>query len=153
MPTVNPRVNVTLSPSLDQLVTRLAGLQRVSKSQVLRELLEAAEPALQRAVTLMAAAASASADVKRGLAQALQAGMSTIEDQLEHELATRDSYGPDLVVVAEGVRPGRRRTSQAEGAKATGALKLAETPVSLTGGLGRVTRGPGKASKPVRKGS
>ena len=44
MPTLNPRINVTLAPSSDSLVQRLATFQGVSKSQVLRELLDAAEP-------------------------------------------------------------------------------------------------------------
>ena len=46
MPTVNPRINVTLSLSLFGMVDELAKHQRVSKSMVLRELLEASEPAL-----------------------------------------------------------------------------------------------------------
>ena len=36
MPTVNPRINVTLSPSLFGMVDELAKHQRVSKSMVLR---------------------------------------------------------------------------------------------------------------------
>ena len=71
MPTVNPRINVTLSPSLDLLVVRLAAMQRMSKAQVLRELLEAAEPALQRAVTLMEAASKAAPGVLSGLRDSL----------------------------------------------------------------------------------
>ena len=46
MPTINPRINVTLSPSLYGMVGELAKYQRVSRSMVLRELLEASEPAL-----------------------------------------------------------------------------------------------------------
>ena len=38
MPTVNPRMNVTLSPALCGKVDELAKHQRVSKSMVLREL-------------------------------------------------------------------------------------------------------------------
>ena len=69
MPTVNPRINVTLSPQLDLIVQRMATCQRVSKSQVLRELLEAAEPALQRAVVLMEAAAGMAGAMKEGCRQ------------------------------------------------------------------------------------
>ena len=58
MPTVNPRINVTLSPSLFGMVDELAKHQRVSKSMVLRELLEASEPALAQVVAMLKAAES-----------------------------------------------------------------------------------------------
>ena len=157
MPTLNPRVNVTLSPSLDALLGQLAELQSSSKSQVLRELLQAAEPALRRAVTLMAAASRASDQVKRGLAEALGAGMNAIEGQLEHELGDLDRYGPDLVAAMEGGSPlmtdrvaARARKPKASAAPAPKTVrKRVTTPVALTGGLGRSgTRGqkPGKVS-------
>jgi hypothetical protein len=148
MPTVNSRVNVTLSPSLHRLVSRLAEFQKVSKSQVLRELLEAAEPALQRAVTLMASASQASAQVKTGLAAALDLSMDTLEGNLERELAHIDQYGPDLVDLAEAGRKllqggdkGRKEVSASAAALTSsvpsGAKKRVTTPVALTGGLGR----------------
>jgi hypothetical protein len=152
MPTMNPRVNVTLSPSLDLLVDRLAKLQSTSKAHVLRELLEAAEPALQRACSLMAAAEQASSSVRRGLAEALQAGMGVIEDSLEHELGNID-HSPDWVSEVEAIK-GRKR-SAGGGAERTrqpsvsGGL-VGTTPVALTGGLGRKTKGdvkPGRAAK------
>ena len=65
MPTVHPRVTVTLSPSLSDLVSALARSQRVSRSQVLRELLEAAEPGLQRVVKMMEAAENRGGAVKK----------------------------------------------------------------------------------------
>ena len=54
MPTANPRINVTLSPSLYSMVEELAKHQRISRSMVLRELLEAfnAGPAQGRAAVL-----------------------------------------------------------------------------------------------------
>ena len=56
MPTINPRINVTLSPSLYGMVGELAKYQRVSRAMVLRELLEASEPALAQVVAMMRAA-------------------------------------------------------------------------------------------------
>ena len=107
MPTVNPRVNVTLSPTLDALVSKLAKLQGVSKSQVLRELLEAAEPALQRAVALMEAASKATGDVLSGLAESLEKAQDKAEAQLSAHLAYLDAAQIDLVEQAQAVR-GRR---------------------------------------------
>lgn len=157
MPTINSRVNVTLSPSLFRLVSRLAEHQKCSRSMVLRELLEAAEPALQRAVTLMATASQASAQVKAGLATALDASMDSLEGELERELATIDQYGPDLVDLAQA---GRKVLAESKkeraGVRASAAARTppvspsrlkkgVTTPVALTGGLGQ--------SPDVKKGS
>lgn len=161
MPTLNSRVNVTLSPSLFRLVSRLAEYQNGSKSQVLRELLEAAEPALQRAVTLMASASKASAQVKTGLASALDMSMDTLEGNLERELATIDQYGPDLVDLAESgrkvlIESKRERAAVLASAAASTApaqrsraRKAVTTPVSLTGGLGQSS----DVKKGLRRGS
>jgi hypothetical protein len=107
MPTVNPRVNVTLSPSTDVLVSRLAELRSVSKSQVLRELLDAAGPALQRVVVLLEAAQKAPREVLDGLARSLDAAQSHVEGQLQGALTVADGITTDLVSSAEVVR-GRR---------------------------------------------
>ena len=107
MPTKNPRVNVTLSPSLDALVARMAGHQRLSKSQVLRELLESAEPALQRAAALMDAASQATAAVKERLGSSLSAAQDQAEANLAHQLAHLDAATADVVTTAQAVR-GRR---------------------------------------------
>jgi hypothetical protein len=102
---------VTLSPSLFDLVTRMGGLQRASRSQVLRELLEAAEPALQRAVALMEAAERAKGAVNREFGESLERSQQRIESVLEEHLAKAEGATADLVRLAErieGRRPGRR---------------------------------------------
>jgi hypothetical protein len=85
----------------------MATLQRVSKSQVLRELLEAAEPALQRAVVLMEAASGAASAMKESLAQSLDKAQSKAEAHLAGTLAQMDQTTLDLVQQAEAIR-GRR---------------------------------------------
>ena len=107
MPTTNPRTNVTLPPSTDRLLLRFAQLQRVSKSQVLRELLQAAEPALQRAVALMEAASSASSAVFDGLAKSLELEQAQVEKTMSSYLAVADSMTADLVSQAEAIRERR----------------------------------------------
>ena len=114
MPTVNPRINVTLSPQLDLVVQRLATFQRVSKSQVLRELLEAAEPALQRAVVLMEAAAGAADAMKEGFAQSLDRAQSKVEAHAAAVLRQMDQTSLDLVQQAEAIRGRRPRASKAQ---------------------------------------
>jgi hypothetical protein len=129
MPTVNPRVNVTLSPSLDSLVARMAALQRVSKSQVLRELLEAAEPALQRAAALMEAASKAHAGVLGELARGLERAQAKAEADLSDSLERMDRVTADLVTVAQTVRGRRPRTGAAPASEVVPVpRKVAEAP-------------------------
>ena len=139
MPTSNPRINVTLSMSLDLLVMRLATMQRTSKSQVLRELLEAAEPALQRAVALMEAADRATANVHEGLARSLSEAQDLAEAQLAGHIERIDSMTSDLVAQAEGVR-GRRAVGVADAQRPLppppAAPKRASTPRPVTRGVG-----------------
>lgn len=127
MPTVNPRVNVTLSPSLDSLVARMAGLQGVSKSQVLRELLEAAEPALQRAAALMEAASRVKVQVLEGLGASLEKAQDKAEAQLSVHLAAMEAMTGDLVAEAQAVR-GRRPPARGQRAGAGAPVAAAAVP-------------------------
>jgi hypothetical protein len=107
MTTLNPRVNVTLSPSLDSLVCQLATYERISKSMVLRELLEAAEPALRQAVALMEAAKGASVNARKTLAQDLDQNIRDAEQIAAGQLEILANHTRDLVDHAQSVR-GRR---------------------------------------------
>lgn len=120
MPTLNPRVNVTLSPSLDALVARLAELERVSKSMVLRELLEAAEPALQAAVALMDAAKGAGVDARNRIANDMQKTIDAAAGVQHLALQVAANNTRDIVAEAEAIR-GRRpsRQSRVSGAPGT----------------------------------
>jgi hypothetical protein len=112
-------VNVTLTPSLDLLLSRMAKHTRTSKSQVLRELLESAEPALQRAVTLMDAATAATQAVKDGLSKSLDKAQAQAEKALAKQMGMMDSLSHDLVAQAEAIRerrPGRSGTGCDTGA-------------------------------------
>ena len=150
MPTINPRINVTLPPSLDALVARMAVHQRVSKSQVLRELLEAAEPALQRAVALMDAARAASKEARSGLARRLDQGIDDAEDTMAVLLSRLDRAQADLVSQAEAVegrRPARRKAQRV----APAAGRVEDPPASNRGVKSRKTGRTGaRKAAPLR---
>lgn len=157
MPTLNPRINVTLSPTLDQLVSRLAVMQRVSKSQVLRELLEAAEPALQRAVTLMESASQASSAVKENLARSLTRAQDKAEAHLADMLGQMDQVSADLVQQAEAIRGRRPHASGKRSApRAASAPKRAspvrpgapKNPPASNRGVKSTNRGKSQATSP-----
>lgn len=116
MPTENPRVNVTLSPSLNALVGRVATLQRISKAAVLRELLEASEDGLQHAAALMEAAAGARQSAMKRLADDMEGSLRAAE-RFEQEMRRRFAHSAkDLVADAEAVRGRRPRSSGAAAA-------------------------------------
>lgn len=138
MTTLNPRVNVTLSPSLDSLVCQLATFERISKSMVLRELLEAAEPALRQAVALMEAAKGASVKARTNLAKDLERGIKQGEQTTQAMLQTLAHHTRDMVQEAEAIkgrRPsrGRRiappvRARPSEGVQPEKAVKRTKRP-------------------------
>lgn len=125
MPTNNPRVNVTLSPSLDILVSRLAALERVSKSMVLRELLEAAQPALQAAVALMDAAEGAGTEARKRIATDMQMTIDAAAGVQYLALQVASNSTRDIVAEAEEIR-GRRPSRQSRDSGAVGAACASE---------------------------
>lgn len=135
MTTLNPRVNVTLSPSLDALVSQLATYERISKSMVLRELLEAAEPALRQAVALMEAAKGASVNARKNLAQDLDKNIREAESLAAGQLQVLANHTRDMVGEAEAIK-GRRP------ARSSGKRSAPNAPVSGVVGTREPKRPP-----------
>jgi hypothetical protein len=67
MPTIKPRVAVTLEPGTHEVIERLSVLQGRTRGAVIAELLDSVAPVLARTVSLLEAASSASEQVKQGL--------------------------------------------------------------------------------------
>lgn len=67
MPTLKPRVQVTLEPETHAVIDRLATLQGRTRGSVIAEFLDSIAPSLTRTVALIEAAMEAPNDVKRGL--------------------------------------------------------------------------------------
>jgi hypothetical protein len=133
---LNPRINVTLSPSLDMLVGRLASFERVSKSMVLRELLEAAEPSLRQAVALMEAAQGAGVKARQNMADDLQKTLKAAESVSVKVHESLASQTRDLVAEAEtirGRRPPRAKPKAAVGALGPDVRKSGRPPISNRG--------------------
>ena len=155
MPTCNPRVNVTLSPSLDSLVSKLAALDRISKSMVLRELLETAEPALVHAVALMEAAQGASVNARKNLARDLDEGIKAAEGTSALMLQNMALHTRDLVSEAQAVKG--RRPARGKGAalpvSATAAGKRSAKPtLKVVSRPPTSNRGVKSSVKPIKPG-
>lgn len=128
MPTVNPRINVTLSPSLFGMVDELAKHQRVSKSMVLRELLEASEPALAQVVAMLKAAESMTEAARKRLLQDMDSTITSMEMKKDQALALAAGMTSDLVAQAEAIK-GRRPGRQLARKRSAGGLAVGTSAV------------------------
>lgn len=72
MPTIKPRVQVTLEPSTHEVIERLAALQGCSRGAVIADLIDSVAPALGRTVALLEAAREAPSQVRQGLIDVVQ---------------------------------------------------------------------------------
>ncbi len=115
MPTANPRVYVTLPPELDSIIARMAALERISKSQLIRETLEAAQPTLAKAVAIMEAASKARIGARSELAKSLEHSQNVVESELENILRAVSEAPSGAVDVVER-RPRRGAKAHAAGA-------------------------------------
>ena len=59
LPSNKPRINLTLEPELYDLITELAELREVSRSAIVVDMLDAAEPTMRRLLTTLRAFMSA----------------------------------------------------------------------------------------------
>ena len=121
MPTANPRINVTLSPSLYAMVEELAKHQRVSRSMVLRELLEASEPALAQVVAMLKAEEDMTDAAKKRMRKDMDQTLTSLENKAEQAIALAAGITSDLVTQAEAIR-GRRPRRQVARKRSAGDL-------------------------------
>lgn len=131
MPTLKPRVNVTLEPQTYEVIDRLAALQGRSRGAVIADLLDSIAPVMGKTVSLLEAAASAPQQVKDGLRSVVEG----IHDDLVG--AAGDPMGQMDALL-----------EQLSGGSAEGS-----TPVSVTRGSGTDTTPTPKPKKTNKKGS
>jgi hypothetical protein len=124
MPTIKPRVNVTLEPSTHEVIERLAVLQGRTRGAVIADLLDSVAPALGRTVALLEAAANAPRQVKEGLRAVIDSAhdeliavsgegtkqLDFILDQLTNGGAA-DGADPHLVTRGSGMPPSSTDTT------------------------------------------
>ena len=146
MPTVNPRINVTLSPSLYGMVGELAKQQRISKSMVLRELLEASEPALAQVVAMLKAADDMNDAARQRLKQDLGQTIEAIESKVGSVMELAAGVTADLVAQAESIRGRRPGVGKRSAARSRTAAPVSSS--SAHGGKRPPSSNRGVKSKP-----
>lgn len=146
MPAVNPRISVTLRPSLDAVLRRLSEVSGQSRSSFIAEMLEQSEPVFERMAVILETARNATEEAKSRMASNLD---EAHERLLEHAGLIGDLFEDhivDLVGDVEGIarrkvggaRPrGGRKHEHGTGPRTTLGRAMAEATAPL------VTRGSG----------
>ena len=129
MPAINPRITITLTPSVHALLRELSGLTGNSQSAIVAELLETSAPVFERVVATLKAAATVHDEAKAQIVAGMGRAQSKLEDQLSLALGTMDDASRPLLEEAEKVK---RRAGRA-----------GSTPRPVTRGVG-----PGKTLGP-----
>lgn len=134
MPTLKPRVQVTLEPATHEVIERFAALQKRTRGAVIAELLDSIAPPLARTVALLEAAQEAPKTVKDRL--------RSVADDLHGELVSLTGQAQGALVqlnsIVDGIPDGADDAS---------------TPVSVTRGSGTDTPPPRKRQKRSSEGS
>lgn len=102
MATTKPRINVTLEPHRYELLKRLAGLQGVSMSYLMSDLLETVSEPLERVCVVLEAASKASQSVSDGLRAAAERAEGVLLPQAEALMGQTDLFLADVLKVAGG---------------------------------------------------
>ncbi|MEG5267239.1 hypothetical protein TRP66_23390, partial [Pseudomonas sp. JDS28PS106] len=134
MPTLKPRVQVTLEPATHEVIERFAALQKRTRGAVIAELLDSIAPPLARTVALLEAAQEAPKTVKdrlRSVADDLHVELVSLTGQAQGALGQLNS-------IVDGIPDGADDAS---------------TPVSVTRGSGTDTPHPRKRQKRSSEGS
>ena len=150
MPTVNPRVQVTLKPSLHAVIRRLSEATGNSMSALISEFLEPNEAVFERMVTIIEAAATARDEVKNKIAANMASIQTDIESKLGLSLDLFENATADLLTDAEVVPRRRRARVRDAEARESGASPERSSP-ALTGGSGRPRKAETSAPKTASK--
>jgi hypothetical protein len=136
MPTVNPRITVTLKPSTYAAFKRMAVVSKTSISALLADLAEQAQPVLGRMVQVIEAAQTAQESVKQSVSANLEAAEALLNEQLGLMLDDSEKRSNDLVDGLEAIsrRSGRGATAAAPAAKRLVRQPVSRPPISNRGG-------------------
>lgn len=162
MPAANPRISVTLTPSMDAILKRLSDVSGQSKSSIVAELLETSEAVFERMAVILETAKTATQEAKERMALNLEEAHHRLVEQAALVGDLFEEQTADLVGEVEQIG---RRSGKSAARGARGADGAAATPSSriVRGGIRQalaeahgtplVTRGSGTpVTTPKKKG-
>jgi hypothetical protein len=131
MPTPNPRITITLTPSSHAVMKSLSDLSGNSMSSMVAEIITMNEPVFARMVKVLQAAKTVQASSKESMMAALNDAQTKIEQQLGLALDAMDDGFRPVLDDAEEVRRRGRKGSPPAGKAA--AREGVPTPISNRG--------------------
>lgn len=131
MPTVNPRITVTLTAKSAAQLREMASLTGQSQSSMVAEILESSDEIFDRMIKVLRAAEHAKAAIKHRAADDLASAQTKVEAQLGLMLEAFDDASMPLLKDLEKVAR-RGRASGASG-RAAPAVLAPSTPLSNRG--------------------
>lgn len=156
MPATNPRISVTVPPSVEAVLSRLSELTGQSKSSLIAEVLETSMPVFERMATVIEAAKQAKDSLKAQTVKDMEAAEAKL-----HEImgVTMDIFDEStLPILQEAERIQRRastvRTDGRMRASAPPARpKPAAQPPHVTRGSGTPKRAKGAEAEGQKQGA
>jgi hypothetical protein len=143
MPTPNPRISITLKPSLAAVLKELSTLAGNSQSAIVADLLETSQPVFEKMVMVLRASATVREAAKEDMRQGLERAQGRLEQQLGLISDEFDAVTRPVLEAAERIdrRAGRGATARSAGG-ARHAVPASKTPPSNRG-----VRYPSKQAK------
>jgi len=126
MPTKNPRLTITLQPSLAAQLRTLSELTGNSQSSLIADLLDGSGPVFDRMIQVLRAAKTAKEAMKGKLVADMEDAQSKMEGALGLAMEGFDLFTGSLLDEAEAVTRRARKVPAARGA-------AAPTPISNRG--------------------
>ena len=158
MATKNPRLTITLKPSIAAHLRRLSQLTGNSQSALIAELLEGSEPVFERMIQVLEAAKSAQAAMKGRMVTDLEAAQAKMEGALGIVMDGFDQFTGSLLDEAEAVKRrgvGKRSAARPDASLPTplsnrGVRSLTTTTKNIATGPEPVKAKPVKVTKKIR---
>lgn len=129
MPAKNPRLTITIEPSLAAQLRRLSELTGNSQSRMIGELLEGSGPIFDRMIHVLEAAKTAKEAMRGKLTDDMEQAQSKMEGALGVVMEGFDQFTGSLLDEAEAVKRRARRKGRASAARAPGE-GLGEAPLT-----------------------
>lgn len=164
MPTLNPRISVTLKPSTDAILRRLSAITGNSKSSLVSEILEESEKLFEKIVITLEAAEKVKSSLAADSIARFELGHAQLQEQLGMAMDLFDNASKPILAQAETIsRRATRVTEAAGGAERSPRSRLPEAsqPPYVTRGSGTPNtvkktisnsskRGQSDSSRPIK---
>lgn len=156
MPAINPRISVTVQPSVEAILSRLSSLTGQSKSSFIAELLESSVPIFERMVTVIEAAKLAKDSLKAQTIKDMEAAEAKLHEVLGVTMDIFDEHTLPILQEAERIQR-RGATVRTDGRMRASAPparpKPATLPPHVTRGSGTPKRAKGAEAEGQKQGA